>query len=190
MVPDRSERIVAAVLADRAARGTKGRVALARIGLVALAAAQVAVFALTLIFDGHVRSLHLSHEVDTFDLALAAGFLTAARRPLRAKGMLALVGVAAIGLLATAVLDVADGGTNVLDEAPHLLAVVGWLLLYRLARAWPDGPYGPSAQGGRLFAVHPKSFGIPKGHWSGTDAGPALSSQADTDRPVATDPAA
>lgn len=139
--PDRAERIVAAVLADRPVA-----VGLTRLGLAILAAAQVALFAAMLYIGGHSRSAHLFHELDTFDLALAAGFLTAARRPARAAGMLALVGVAAAGLLGTGAIDVLDGHTHVLDEAPHLLAAAGWLLLFRLARAEPDGPYGPPAR--------------------------------------------
>jgi predicted anti-sigma-YlaC factor YlaD len=140
--PDRTGRIVAAVLADR----RPARIGLTRLGLAALAGAQLLLFAAMLFLGDRARSPHLFHELDTFDLALAAGFLTAARRPSRAAGLLALVGVAAVGLLGTAAIDVAGGRTGVFDEAPHLLAVAGWLLLFRLARAHRDGPYGAAAR--------------------------------------------
>jgi predicted anti-sigma-YlaC factor YlaD len=163
-VPDRAGAIVSAVVADRRPVG----VGLARLGLVILAAAQVALFALMLYVGGHASSPHLFHELDTFDLALAAGFFTAARRPSRAVGMLTLVGVAAVGLVGTAAIDIIAGRTHVLDEAPHLLAAAGWLLLFRLARAERNGPYGQAAR-------------LPR---------PGLPTRSDPRRPIARDPAA
>lgn len=163
-VPDRTGPIVAAVLADRRPVG----VGLTRLGLVLLAAAQIALFAMMLYVGDHASTPHLFHELDTFDLALAAGFLTAARRPSRAVGMLALVGVAAVGLVGTAAIDIVAGRTHLLGEAPHLLTAAGWLLLLRLARADRDGPYGKAAR-------------LPR---------PSLPTRSDPRRPVARDPAA
>jgi hypothetical protein len=88
-----------------------------------------------------------------FDVAVAVGFLVAARRPARAMGMLALTGVAATLLVLTAIVDLALGHTSLTDEAPHLLVVAGWLLLHRLAVVAPpsfDRPQSLRAWLGRL----------------------------------------
>lgn len=81
--------------------------------------------------------IHVAHEVGALDVALAVGFLVAAWRPARAQGMRALVGCAALLLVATAVIDLIAGRTSLSDEAPHLLVVAGWLLLRPIARLAP-----------------------------------------------------
>lgn len=151
-VPDHAARITAVVLADR--RPARWYAA-ARAGLGVLAALQVMLFALRMALGEHGPAAHAFHELDTFDLALAAGFLTAALRPSRAAGMLVLVGVAALGLLVTAGIDMAGGRTVVLNEAPHLFAAVGWLLLLGLARMHRhERPPGPAAWPRRPPARH------------------------------------
>lgn len=114
--------------------GLVARLALAVIALVQLA---VTVPALLLGAD-HDAPVHVAHEMGSFDMALAAGFLVAAWRPTRAQGMRALVGVAALLLVVTAVIDLIAGRTSLTDEAPHLLVVAGWLLLCRLAATSPS----------------------------------------------------
>jgi hypothetical protein len=52
--------------------------------------------------------------------------------------MSTIVGVAALALILTAAIDLAVGRTSPGDEAPHLLAVAGWLLLRRLSAFTPD----------------------------------------------------
>jgi predicted anti-sigma-YlaC factor YlaD len=164
-VPDRAEALLAAVLSDRAAR-LRRRMGPVRIGLVIVAGAQLLLGVSTFLFGGHLQSLHLTHEMDIFDLALVVGFLTAARRPAYAAGMVALVGVAAVGLLATAVLDVADGHTSAANEVPHLPAVAGWLLLYRLARLHRGGPEQPTAPQAHPSAWRRRAPGIRGGRRS------------------------
>jgi predicted anti-sigma-YlaC factor YlaD len=111
----------------------------ARVGLVLLALGQIAITIPALVFGtDHDAPIHVAHEMGSFDLAIAAGFLVAAWRPQRAKGMRVLVGVAAVLLLVTAVIDLAAGRTTLLDEAPHLLTIAGWLLLELLSRRVPD----------------------------------------------------
>lgn len=109
-----------------------------RLALVLVALAQIVLTVPALIFGSdHDAPVHVAHEMGSFDLALAAGFLVAAWRPSRARGMSTIVGVAALALILTAVIDLAAGRTSPGDEAPHLLAVAGWLLLRRLSAFTP-----------------------------------------------------
>jgi predicted anti-sigma-YlaC factor YlaD len=132
-------REVAAVARSRARVPRRASLAtLARVSLVAVAMGQLA-FTVPCLLFGHDHSApaHIAHEMGSFDAALAAGFLVAAWRPRRALGMRALVGVAAALLVVTAVIDLAAGRTSVGDEAPHLLAVAGWLMICYLASVTP-----------------------------------------------------
>jgi predicted anti-sigma-YlaC factor YlaD len=115
-------------------RSWRGSVALPRAGLLLVACAQMAISVpIILLGHDHDAPLHVAHEEGSFDVALAVGFVLAAWRPSRAVGMRALVGAATLLLLVTAGLDLVNGRTTVADEAPHLLALAGWLLLCRLA---------------------------------------------------------
>ena len=112
--------------------------ALTRGALVVVALGQLAVTVPALILGSdHDAPLHVAHEMGSFDMALAVGFLVAAWRPVRAQGMRALVGVAALLLALTAVIDLVAGRTTPSDEAPHLIVVVGWLILARVAALTP-----------------------------------------------------
>jgi len=105
---------------------------------VAVAAAQLAITVPYLLFGhDHSAPAHIAHEMGSFDAALAVGFGVAAWRPERALGMRALVGAASALLVLTAVIDLAGGRTSPWEEAPHLLAVGGWLLIRYLARVTP-----------------------------------------------------
>lgn len=111
----------------------------ARIGLVAVAVAQAAMtFPILILGTDRDAPLHIAHEMGSFDLALAIGFLMAAWRPSRAEGMRVVVGAAAGLLVLTAVIDLIAGRTTLADESPHLLAVAGWLLLSRAAALAPE----------------------------------------------------
>jgi predicted anti-sigma-YlaC factor YlaD len=131
--------------------------AAARIGLVMVAVTQLLLWVPVLLF-GHDRGapVHVAHEMGAFDVAVAIGFLVAARRPGRAMGMLSLVGVAAGLLVVTAAVDLVAARTDVSDEAPHLLVVAGWLLLWRLAAIAPptwERPQAVSAALGSAWAA-------------------------------------
>lgn len=109
-----------------------------RLALALVALGQIVLTIPALIFGSdHNAPIHVAHEMGSFDLALAVGFLAAAWRPSRARGMSTIVGVAALALVLTAVIDLAVGRTSPGDEAPHLLAVAGWLLLRRLSAFTP-----------------------------------------------------
>jgi hypothetical protein len=110
-----------------------------------VALAQIAVTVPVLLLGSQAGTpLHVAHELGSFDMALAIGFLLAAWRPLYAHGMRTIVGAAALLLVATAVIDLISGHAGAAEEAPRLLAVVGWLLLARLAALTP--PAGPAQE--------------------------------------------
>ena len=139
------------LLAALAAAGSQPRprrsVSGARLALVSVALVQLAVTVPMLILgsDGGAP-VHVAHEMGSFDAALAVGFLVAAWRPALASGIGMLVGVAALLLATTAAIDLVGGRTTLGNEAPHLLAIAGWLLLRRVA-AHPLTPQSSSGSG-------------------------------------------
>lgn len=141
-VPSPSRELLESTRAARRRWSWPGAWGLTRLALVLVAIGQIAVTVPALVFGSdHDAPIHVAHEMGAFDLALAAGFLVAAWRPSRARGMSAIVGAAAFVLVLTAVIDLAAGRTSPGDEAPHLLAVAGWLLLRRLC-AFTPAPVG------------------------------------------------
>lgn len=152
-MPDLTARILAAVQLDDAARrpGPPPH-RFSRLGLVLIAVAQLAL-TLPVLLLGHDRAApeHVARELGSFDLALAVGFLAAAGKPVRAAGMLPLIGAAAAALLLTAGVDVAAGRATVLEEAPHLLPAAGWLLLRSVTGA-PAGHPDPAERTGPGWA--------------------------------------
>lgn len=140
-IGDLADRVLAEVAADRRSEPSHParRYALwARIGLVVLAAIQLWVSLPILLLgrDPEV-TVHPAHELGSFGVALAAGFLIAAWRPAFARGMHPLVGVVALLLILTASEDLIRDRTTLTDEAPHLLSLAGFLLLGLLARNHP-----------------------------------------------------
>src|SRR3984957_814908 len=107
-----------------------------RAALALVAAGQLAVTLPLLIF-GHDREagLHAAHELGSFDLALAIAFAVGAVRPRLSAGLAWPCCVAALGLAGTAIADVAGGQAFGADEAQHLVAVAGALLLFWQSRA-------------------------------------------------------
>jgi predicted anti-sigma-YlaC factor YlaD len=133
-VPDLTEPLLvayrAAVAGARPAAGRGLRWVLAFVAL-----AQLAIAVPGLVFGNDAGApVHVAHELGSWDIALAVGFLYAARRPARAFGLLPLVGTLVGLLLVTSVLDLTGGRTATIAELPHALAVVGFCLLAALAR--------------------------------------------------------
>jgi predicted anti-sigma-YlaC factor YlaD len=79
--------------------------------------------------------VHVVRELGSFDLALTVGFLTVAWQPTRAFGLLPLVGALAVCLGVTSVVDVATGRVPAAAEVFHLLDVLGFALVWWLARS-------------------------------------------------------
>lgn len=136
--PPPSARLHAMVAARQTPPWRRERI-LVRAGLLLVATVQVAVTLPALILGSdHGAPIHVAHEMGSFDMALAVGFVIAAWQPSRARGIGTIVGAAALLLVATAVIDLAAARTSASDELPHLLAVAGWLLLRRLAALTPS----------------------------------------------------
>jgi predicted anti-sigma-YlaC factor YlaD len=136
-VPDQTEPILAAVLADRAPERRPRRFTpQVRTALAAVAAAQfVIIIPAILGHAGGGTPVHSSHELGVFNLALAVGFAVAALRPALARGMLPVAGFASAALIAASLVDSALSYTTAAAETPHLITVLGAVLLYVLARA-------------------------------------------------------
>ena len=143
----RTDEVLAAVSSAGRLPRRPSTAALARVGLVVIAVAQIAITIPILVLgQDHSAPGHIAHEMGSFDAALAVGFLIAAWRPGRALGMRTLIGAAAVLLAVTAVIDLARGATDVLDEAPHVLALAGWLLVRHLAVVSPPTVEDPASQ--------------------------------------------
>jgi predicted anti-sigma-YlaC factor YlaD len=128
-----------------AAAAARPPVEWARYALFTVAATQL-VLALPLLLLGadEGTALHTTRELGAFGLALAVGMLVVAWQPHRAAGLLPMAVALAAGLTVTAVADMVTGHSPIVGEAPHLLELVGVLLLWRVAGAVPEAPVGPS----------------------------------------------
>jgi predicted anti-sigma-YlaC factor YlaD len=171
----------------------RGRLRLVRRGLlIALAVAQFAI-AVPMLFLGHDHDagLHAAHELGSFNLALAIAFAVGAIRPRLSAGLAWSCGIAAAGLVTTAIIDLIGGQALGADEAQHLVALAGAALL-----VWQSGEKdtetaapaivpgeGPAAMGsGRADGDAATSSDGPPGHPWGGDAArvtaPAVAAQA------------
>jgi len=140
---DLTARVLAAVPPPpaRPLRGTARRGA-----LVAVAVAQLAITVPLLILGhDHGDGMHAAHELGSFDLALAIAFCVGAIRPALSAGLAWPCCIAAGGLAGTAVLDLTGGQAFGADEAQHLVALAGALLLLWQARTVSAGTAGPEA---------------------------------------------
>ena len=102
-----------------------------RVGLAVVALAQALVGLGALLGPAHAG--HLAVEHGAWELALAAGFATAAWKPARADGLVPLVAVLAVGLVLTA----GAGDARLADEGTHLVPLVGLGLLVAERRIDP-----------------------------------------------------
>jgi predicted anti-sigma-YlaC factor YlaD len=129
---DLTSRVLAA--APAASAGRRRRVT-QRAGLAAMTVAQLAITVpLLLLGHDHDAGAHAAHELGSFDLALAIAFAVGAIRPALAAGLAWPCAIAAAGLTGTAVADLIGGQTPGADEAQHLVALAGALLLIWQAR--------------------------------------------------------
>ena len=145
-IPDQTPQLLSAVLADQQPpENCRPARRFARWGLTAVAVGQLVIIipALVLGQAGPLVPPHASRELGAFNLALSVGFLAAALRPTRARGMLAVIGAATTALIVLAGIDTALGQTTLLAETPHLITLAGWMTLYLLARTDRHPPRRP-----------------------------------------------
>lgn len=112
-----------------------------RVLLVGVALAQLAITIPLLIFGRY----DATRDLGATDMALAVAFLIVGRQPGRARAVGPVIGTAAGLLMLTAVLAVVRDGDGIASEAPHLIALVGWLLVQRLGRVTPPSVENPEA---------------------------------------------
>jgi predicted anti-sigma-YlaC factor YlaD len=166
--PNASPELLATVRNEmRRGSQTRRPVAVTRLALVVIAVAQIAMTVPALILGSDREApLHVAHEMGSFGMALAVGFLIVAWQPIRARGMHMLVGVAALLLIVTAVIDLLAGRTSLSDEAPHLLVLAGWALMYRIAVETP--PNAEDGRGQSLLRQRRRAlFGLDEPVWQG-----------------------
>ena len=114
-----------------------------------MALAQLAVTVPLLVLGhDHDAGTHAAHELGSFDLALAIAFAVGAIRPALSAGLAWPSGIAAAGLVGTAVVDLISGQTIGADEAQHLIALAGAALLCWQARTVRAGIAGPAIADG------------------------------------------
>lgn len=156
---DLAPRVLAALPAPR---DRPGRRLAQRAGLLAVALAQIAVTVPLLLFGhDHDAGVHAAHELGSFDLALAIAFAVGAARPTLSAGLAWPCGIAALGLAGTAIADMIAGQTFGADEAQHLVAVAGAMLLCWQAR---DAGVPPAGHAPAFLAAGPGTAGeVPGG---------------------------
>lgn len=132
--------VIAALLAEAAApprRPAVLRVREWRIVLGVLAVVQlVTAWPGVLPRSGHAAA-HIAHELTSWDIGLAVGFLFLAWQPSRAWGALPLVALLVACLTGASVLDLVSGDAVLGRETVHLLEVAGLGCLWMLARQIP-----------------------------------------------------
>jgi predicted anti-sigma-YlaC factor YlaD len=130
-VPDLAPAILAKAHPPNAGRGEWIRTALAVVALTELVLSVPALFGV----DAGA-SVHVARHVGSLSAALAVGLVYAAWKPVRAYGLLPIALALAGCLLATSLVDLANGRVDALGEAHHVLDLVAVTLLWALA-GWP-----------------------------------------------------
>lgn len=130
--------VLATLLRDagRARRSPAGVLHL-RVALALVAVVQLVVAWPGLLLDERHAAGHVAHELTSWDLGLAVGFLVLAWRPSRAWGALPLVAVLVACLAGVSLVDVVSGAALLGRELVHLLEVAGLVCLWVLARRVP-----------------------------------------------------
>ena len=122
--------------------------------LVVVALAQLIITLPLLLLGTH----DLQRDMGASNMAMCVAFLAVAWRPGRAVAISPVVGTAA-GLLIIAVLiDLAGGEASLVSEAPHVAAVIGWLLVREVAITTPPTIEAPDRP---LIRLLRRAFGAP-----------------------------
>jgi predicted anti-sigma-YlaC factor YlaD len=152
--------------------------------LVLVALAQLAITVPLLVMGrDHDASAHAAHELGSFDLALAIAFVVGAVRPRLSAGLAWPCVIAAGGLAVTAIAGIIEGQTPGADEAQHLVAVIGALLLAWQAR----GGARAEQPGTAASPASPDSADLPW-QWQQADGVPPAKGRSHPGTPVAAGP--
>jgi predicted anti-sigma-YlaC factor YlaD len=99
-------------------------------GVLAVCAIEVIMFS---VFDLVGRS-HEGRHLGSFSIAFGVVLLSVVMRPARARLMLPVAGVLALGLMITAVIDMISGNIPLVTEARHIPEVISVAMMWLLAR--------------------------------------------------------
>jgi predicted anti-sigma-YlaC factor YlaD len=83
-------------------------------------------------------TVHLAHELGSWDAALAIAWLVVSWSPRRAAGLLPFTLALAGVMVGTGLLDVVSGRAGLSGEAHHLLDLAGLAMVWVLARSTPS----------------------------------------------------
>ncbi|HEV3382872.1 MAG TPA: zf-HC2 domain-containing protein [Trebonia sp.] len=173
--PVSPEAVIPESVRPDAASGRAAIPAARRAALALVAAGQLAVTVPLLVF-GHDREagVHAAHELGSFDLALAIAFVVGVIRPKLSAGLAWPCCVAAVGLAGTAISDMISKQTFGADEAQHLVAVAGALLLFWQSRDMSSRtrPADPATGVARAGAADASSGAADSAGWSDGGARP------------------
>lgn len=131
-VPDLSAAILAAVDTPDTDRA-RTRLAQVR-GLLALVGVTQLLLAVPAMLGTSGLASHAAREAGIFEVALGIGFLVVARRPARAGGLLPVAAVVATLVTVASLGDALAGTASLVQEAAHLLEIIGTGLLWALDR--------------------------------------------------------
>jgi len=155
-VPDLTPSILSVIAADRRARPA-ARVAAAatataaeapgilRLTLALVGAAQVLIAVPALLGNDLGAPVHVAHEQGAWALALAAGLAWGAVRPGRAGALVPIVGVFVGAMTVLGSADIASGRVVPSAELPHLMSLLGLVLLWLVSRAPVAARRAPAA---------------------------------------------
>lgn len=105
--------------------------------LVAFAGAVQLALAVPVLFGAVGPGFHAGRELGSLQLAIGVGLIVAAMQPMRAAGVLPIVGVVTALTVVIAAIDVAAGVASLGGELVHVSELVGLAALWALARRTP-----------------------------------------------------
>lgn len=127
-VPDLTAEVLARAHPPRMGRGQWIRFA-----LLLVAATDLLLAMPVLLFGDSAETVRDGRHLGSFGVAVSIGLLYVAWRPVRAYGILPIVGALAATTLFTAVIDIIHGRVTSVGEAHHVLDGSGLVLVWLLA---------------------------------------------------------
>ncbi len=142
-VPDLTDAILRSIGDEPAVVTRDDRTDFLRLALAIVAVIQLTMAVPALILgDDAGLPTHVARHLGSFAVALGIGLLFVAWKPERAAGMLPVVAAVVICLVASSVLDIAQGRAAPSGEVSHATELVGLVAVWLLART--ESPVAPS----------------------------------------------